>query len=374
MAWVKWSQVLPSFDKRGLNIGSLKAFNLALLQKWRWRMFSSPNTLWVNTIKALHGQDGGLDNKGCNFNGTWSRIVGDNILLRKVNIFFWRLSLDRLPHRLNLSACGIEIPTTSCSSCNGNVKSTDHIFFACDLVKDVWSLVCKWCDLFIPLFESYDAWKGWICSWHVPKLEDCFWYSLESTDPISYPVYHTTSVGITEQGDDSSSDEWKDYGMAGDDYEGPPIFDDDQYEEESMPVYDTDIEDVIEEEEVFIEKGRFGGKEDNIEDVVVMANDLYSSMIQTTCVNFSKIINSNPHELIWFQKVNLVEVSILIGKKYHEGYLKDAPMDDKLGFKTIKLEDCFWYSLESTDSICYPVHFTTSLLLELHLQPRIIIE
>ncbi|GKC76941.1 hypothetical protein Tco_1127715 [Tanacetum coccineum] len=56
------------------------------------------------------------------------------------------------------------------------------------------------------------------------------------------------------------------YGMVGDDYEGPPIFDDDQYEEESMPVYDTDIEDVIEEEEGFIEKGGFGGKEDNIED------------------------------------------------------------------------------------------------------------
>ncbi|GJW24313.1 hypothetical protein Tco_0038124 [Tanacetum coccineum] len=149
------------------------------------------------------------------------------------------------------------------------------------------------------------------------------------------------------EGDCSSSNELGDHGVAGDDYEGAPvfddgyeeapIFDDDQFEEESMPVYDTDIEDVIEEEEVFIEKGRFGGKEDNIEDVVVMANDLYSSMIQTTCVNFSKIINSNPHELIWFQKVNLVEVSILIGKKYHEGYLKDAPMDDKLGFKTIKV-------------------------------------
>ncbi|GKD19906.1 hypothetical protein Tco_1209064 [Tanacetum coccineum] len=40
-----------------------------------------------------------------------------------------------------------------------------------------------------------------------------------------------------------------DYGVAGDDYKGPPIFDDDQYEEESMPICDTDIEDVIEEEE-----------------------------------------------------------------------------------------------------------------------------
>ncbi|GKA31947.1 hypothetical protein Tco_0718314 [Tanacetum coccineum] len=55
-----------------------------------------------------------------------------------------------------------------------------------------------------------------------------------------------------------------------DDYEEAPIFDDDQFEEESMPVYDTDIEDVISEEE------------ENMEDIVVVANDLCSSMIQTT--------------------------------------------------------------------------------------------
>ncbi|GJT31208.1 hypothetical protein Tco_0911483 [Tanacetum coccineum] len=45
-------------------------------------------------------------------------------------------------------------------------------------------------------------------------------------------------------------------------------------EEESMPIYNTDIEDVIEEEERFVGKGGFGGEEDNIEDVVVVANDL----------------------------------------------------------------------------------------------------
>ncbi|GKE53455.1 hypothetical protein Tco_1488611 [Tanacetum coccineum] len=55
-----------------------------------------------------------------------------------------------------------------------------------------------------------------------------------------------------------------DYGVAGDDYEGVPVFDDDyeeapifnddQFEEESMPVYDIDIEDVIEEKEGFVGK------------------------------------------------------------------------------------------------------------------------
>ncbi|GJX43370.1 hypothetical protein Tco_0260046 [Tanacetum coccineum] len=52
-----------------------------------------------------------------------------------------------------------------------------------------------------------------------------------------------------------------------------------QYEKESMPIYDTDIEDVIEEEERFVGKGGFGGEEDNTEDVVVVANDICSSII-----------------------------------------------------------------------------------------------
>ncbi|GKE81813.1 hypothetical protein Tco_1551813 [Tanacetum coccineum] len=125
---------------------------------------------------------------------------------------------------------------------------------------------------------------------------------------------------------DGSSYEWRDYGMGGDDYEGPPIFDDDQYEEESMSVYDIDIEDVID------------GEEDNMEDVVVVANDICSSKIQTTVsVNFSKTVDSNTQELILLKKGNLVEVSILICKNYQEEYLKIAPMDDKLGFKTIKV-------------------------------------
>ncbi|GJX41256.1 retrotransposon protein, putative, ty3-gypsy subclass [Tanacetum coccineum] len=82
-----------------------------------------------------------------------------------------------------------------------------------------------------------------------------------------------------------------------------------------MPVYDTDIEDVIEEKEGFIRKGGFGGEEDNIKDVVVVANDICSSMIQTTLsVDFSKIIDSNPHELTWMQKV-ITEYLVNISKR-----------------------------------------------------------
>ncbi|GJW98408.1 zinc finger BED domain-containing protein DAYSLEEPER-like protein [Tanacetum coccineum] len=145
------------------------------------------------------------------------------------------------------------------------------------------------------------------------------------------------------KGDGSSlfveADEWEGDGVADDNYEEALVFDEeivsefvgkgfvDKYpnlqedendvsfsgvvlglEVESMPVYDTDIEDVIKEEEGFVRKGGFGWEEDNIEDVVVVANDLCSSMIQTTLsVDFSKIVDSNLHELIWLQKGNFVE-------------------------------------------------------------------
>nr|GFA60922.1 hypothetical protein [Tanacetum cinerariifolium] len=86
MSWIKWSNIPPSFDKGGLNIGSLKSFNFALLQKWRWRMFHSPNSLWVKIIKSFHGSEGGFDSHGCSFNGTWSKIIGTSNYLHPKDI------------------------------------------------------------------------------------------------------------------------------------------------------------------------------------------------------------------------------------------------------------------------------------------------
>ncbi|GKB40411.1 RNA-directed DNA polymerase, eukaryota, reverse transcriptase zinc-binding domain protein [Tanacetum coccineum] len=264
-----------------------------------WRFFSSPDSLWVKVIKALHGSEGGFDLIGCKFNGIWSKIVGtsnylhsnsilpmdsisfqvgcgsliqfwkdiwlgdsplytrfnrlyrleqeknclvvdrfsngqwlwnwscnnlgirnsshlnnmmaeinhigisdeadrciwslahdgtfnvgdlrcliddrtlpsldtkttwDKSLPRKVNIFIWRLKLDRLPHRLNLSSRGIEISEISCPKCNGNVESNIHIFFECIFAKEIWRIVRRWCDDSFPLFDSNAYWIDWLNS------------------------------------------------------------------------------------------------------------------------------------------------------------------------------------------------------------------
>ncbi|GJR02955.1 RNA-directed DNA polymerase, eukaryota, reverse transcriptase zinc-binding domain protein [Tanacetum coccineum] len=60
LSWVKWDSVIASQGLGGLNIGSLRAKNLALLGKWWWRFRKEGDGLWVRVIKSIHGDCGGL--------------------------------------------------------------------------------------------------------------------------------------------------------------------------------------------------------------------------------------------------------------------------------------------------------------------------
>ncbi|XP_071695630.1 uncharacterized protein [Rutidosis leptorrhynchoides] len=73
MSWVKWDKVLASFENGGLNTGSLKAFNIALVLKWKWRYLTKPDDLWVKIIKSIHGQS--FDKVQDNYPSVWSNIV-----------------------------------------------------------------------------------------------------------------------------------------------------------------------------------------------------------------------------------------------------------------------------------------------------------
>ncbi|XP_071718074.1 uncharacterized protein [Rutidosis leptorrhynchoides] len=75
MPWVKWDKILASFDQGGLNIGSLKAFNIALINKWRWRYLNNSNDLWASIIKSIHGHY--FETTDCS--SIWSNIVSDCI-------------------------------------------------------------------------------------------------------------------------------------------------------------------------------------------------------------------------------------------------------------------------------------------------------
>nr|GEV57681.1 hypothetical protein [Tanacetum cinerariifolium] len=113
----------------------------------------------------------------------------------------------------------------------------------------------------------------------------------------------------------------RDYGVTDDDYEGPPVFDDDQYEEELIPVYDTAIEDVIEEKEGFVGKGGFGEEEDNIEDVVVVKRKTIAHSLdevdRTMFTMFSSAANSLSQ--LYSQALSHQKLSFLSGERHALG-------------------------------------------------------
>ncbi|GJS49170.1 RNA-directed DNA polymerase, eukaryota [Tanacetum coccineum] len=85
----------------------------------------------------------------------------------KVNVLAWKVMIDALPTRLNISRRGIGIPSLSCPICDCGVESTDHLFFRCTLVKQLGHKVLTWWNLPVAEFDSYVAWKSWLSSMRV---------------------------------------------------------------------------------------------------------------------------------------------------------------------------------------------------------------
>ncbi|XP_058741226.1 uncharacterized protein LOC131613586 [Vicia villosa] len=53
--WVSWKNVCLPLEKGGLGIKNISDFNLALHNKWRWRILKGNNSVWYNLLKARYG-------------------------------------------------------------------------------------------------------------------------------------------------------------------------------------------------------------------------------------------------------------------------------------------------------------------------------
>ncbi|KAL4587464.1 hypothetical protein LXL04_000335 [Taraxacum kok-saghyz] len=64
---------------------------------------------------------------------------------RKINIFIWRLRLNRLPTKDNLSRRGIAVTNTNCSACACWPESVHHLFLRCSTAAGIWAFLRnKW--------------------------------------------------------------------------------------------------------------------------------------------------------------------------------------------------------------------------------------
>ncbi|GJU31820.1 RNA-directed DNA polymerase, eukaryota, reverse transcriptase zinc-binding domain protein [Tanacetum coccineum] len=69
----------------------------------------------------------------------WSKL-----LPIKLDGFAWRMFLDKLPTRINLSNRGLEIPCVLCPNCGNAVESRNHLFFGCSMALDLFRLLGRW--------------------------------------------------------------------------------------------------------------------------------------------------------------------------------------------------------------------------------------
>nr|GEV10785.1 RNA-directed DNA polymerase, eukaryota [Tanacetum cinerariifolium] len=80
----------------------------------------------------------------------------------KINVMAWKVRLNALPTRLNLSYRGLDLQSILCLNCDKEVESTSHIFFGYSMVRDLSHKIASWWDICYSEFPSYEEWLVWL--------------------------------------------------------------------------------------------------------------------------------------------------------------------------------------------------------------------
>ncbi|GJS17970.1 RNA-directed DNA polymerase, eukaryota, reverse transcriptase zinc-binding domain protein [Tanacetum coccineum] len=94
--------------------------------RWCWNLNASGSF----SVESTRSYIDDLMLPNLNVPARWVKVVPI-----KVNIHAWKVCLDKLPTRLNLSIRGIDIPSILCPICNSYVESSSRIFFSCSLAR-----------------------------------------------------------------------------------------------------------------------------------------------------------------------------------------------------------------------------------------------
>ncbi|KAJ0837207.1 putative reverse transcriptase zinc-binding domain-containing protein [Helianthus annuus] len=113
--------------------------------KWVWNHCSS-GKFSVAAVKHWLGQ---------NYGAPLVRFMRwESWLPSKINIFIWRLELDRIPTRMALVNRRVNIIDSRCPFCEFAHESAFHLIVDCDFVKGVWSKIRDWCRIQGGYFDS----------------------------------------------------------------------------------------------------------------------------------------------------------------------------------------------------------------------------
>ncbi|GJZ49248.1 RNA-directed DNA polymerase, eukaryota, reverse transcriptase zinc-binding domain protein [Tanacetum coccineum] len=156
-----WITMLRRSPRGGVELAQFDALNSSIgnvlltdqCDSWQWNLdvvagFSVASVRSLVDDTTLHGDLVAT---------RWNR----NIPI-KVNVFLCRLYLNKLPSKVNLDRKGVEVGSILCPSCLLDVETVNHIFFNCEMAKDLWSLLAKWWELDIPVCANISDWFDWL--------------------------------------------------------------------------------------------------------------------------------------------------------------------------------------------------------------------
>ncbi|GJX43960.1 RNA-directed DNA polymerase, eukaryota [Tanacetum coccineum] len=82
----------------------------------------------------------------------------------KVNVFAWKVKMNALLTRFNISRRGIDIESILCPLCDSGAESSNHLFFNCTVARHIFSKIVRWWDVVYKEVNSYAEWLSWLLS------------------------------------------------------------------------------------------------------------------------------------------------------------------------------------------------------------------
>ncbi|GKE19291.1 RNA-directed DNA polymerase, eukaryota, reverse transcriptase zinc-binding domain protein [Tanacetum coccineum] len=82
---------------------------------------------------------------------------------------------------MNLDRKGIDVDSLLCPTCQEDVETVNHIFFKCDLAKQLWALLARWWDFDFPFCENIMEWHSWLDSSSLSSKARLFLDGVEGT-------------------------------------------------------------------------------------------------------------------------------------------------------------------------------------------------
>jgi hypothetical protein len=208
---VAWDHVCSSKAHGGLNLIFLEEWNQANLAKLLWNINNKADSLWIRWIHSyyikqdhlmimsvnnsfswvwkaiLKQREALLQIQGCeqlkskiitrkvyqllrgdHLSVAWKATMYHNIARPRAIFIFWLACHDRLATKDRLRKFGLNVDA-KCCFCHHD-ETTNHLFFGCTIMKDVWQKVLRWMNVdHIPLewhdelqwITRHSKGKGW---------------------------------------------------------------------------------------------------------------------------------------------------------------------------------------------------------------------